>query len=119
MTENDAHAAFEAAGFSASNTTKKVVEYVSQTGRVIYLRLGQGFPQHADVVVDPKVASSSLLSIADVTVNPRVEFRFGSNMEAFPKKKNKGTEPEHYGRALQASSKVALLELCRTYAALP
>ena len=118
MTENDANAAFEAAGFSASNTTKKVVEYVSQTGRVVYLRLGQGFPQHADVVVDPKVASSSLLSIADVTVNPRVEFRFGSNMEAFPKKKTKAQNRSTTAETANIF-KSSSLELCRQFAALP
>jgi hypothetical protein len=81
--------------------------------------LGQGFPSHADVVIHPEVSASSLLSIAGMTRNPKNEWRCGSNMKAFPKRINKGQQPEHYGRALQATSVEALVALCKAYTLIP
>jgi len=120
ITESEARLALRSADFAASHETAKVAEYTStRTRRVLYLRLGQGFPQHADVVISPDIPAHALVSIPGVAVNPKVELRFGSNMKLFPKKTNGGQQPEHYGRALQASSVEALAALCRAYSAIP
>ena len=120
LTETEARKTIESLGFKVTYKTSKVVEYTEPTkSRVLYLRLGQGFPRHADVVVNPEIPASSMLAVSGVRVNPTVELRFGSNMKTFPLALNEGKEPEHYGRALQADSPEALDKLCREYARLP
>ena len=101
----------KAKAFVERSATKKVVEW-EKDGQVLYLRLGQGFPRHADVVVHPDADMSLLLVIPGVEVNKRVTFRHGSNMARFPKRRNKGKNDEHYGRALWVSSVLSLETLC-------
>jgi hypothetical protein len=97
-------------------STTKVVEFQSKiSGRAVYLRLGQGFPSHADVVVHPEVEKEKLLKISGVEANLRVEFRHGDHMKKFPTKVNNGNEPIHYGHALQVISAFALEKLCQAY----
>ncbi len=104
-------------GFTQAGQTAKLVEFRSlRTGRMLYVYKAQGFPIHADVVIDPAFNHTPLLTIPDVAPNKRVEFRHGSNMTTFPKKSNRGKKPEHYGRALHVSSTAALQRLCLAYA---
>jgi hypothetical protein len=120
MDQTDAHAAIQAAGFFEARRTAKVIEYSSdRASRVIYLRLGQGFPERADVVINPEVPTSALLSIPGITLDPSRELRFGSNMKAFPKATNEGKAPEHYGRLFRSHSCEALTAFCRAYAQIP
>ena len=103
-------------GFKQTYETKKLLQFQSsKSGRILYLYKSQGFPDHADVIVDPTFNSSLLLAIPNVSINKRVEFRYGSNMKTFPKKLNGGEKPEHYGRALYVTSEVALSSLCKAY----
>lgn len=103
-------------GFQLTDSTAKLVEYKSKaTGRVIYVYKGQGFPEHADVIVHPGADASAFLAIPGVRKNRRIIHRFGSNMTSFPTRVNKGTEPEHFGRALYVLTSEALAELCKTY----
>lgn len=112
--------AIESEGFKRTHKTEKVSEYESDhSGRVLYLRLDQGFPRHADVVIDPIVPLSSLIAVPEVELSRRGELRFGSNMTRFPKATNEGTEPEHYGRILNAFTADALKNLCHVYSQLP
>ena len=112
----EAKQAIESEGFSFKRSTTKVVEYASTSnGRVLYLRLSQGFPNHADVAIHPKVDATALYAIRDVEPNKRVEMRFSSNMAKFPKLLNGGKKPEHFGRAFCVLSASALSEFCREY----
>jgi hypothetical protein len=113
---DEATATIISEGFRLNDSTKKSAEFQSLTnGRVLYLRLDQGFPDHADVVVHPDVDAAALLAVPEVEANKRVTFRFGGNMSQFPKRLNGRRKPEHYGRALYAYSVSALAKLCREY----
>lgn len=104
-------------GFIQTGRTAKLVEFKSlKTGRMLYVYDAQGFPSHADVIIDPSFNHTPLLAIPNVAPNKRVEFRHGSNMASFPRRLNRGKEPEHYGRALYVSSASALQRLCLAYA---
>lgn len=116
ITLAEAKTTIESEGFRFADSTCKVVEYTSPSnGRVLYLRVNQGFPDHADIVIHPEVDASALLVIPDIEANKRVVFRFGSNMPKFPKRMNEGVKPAHYGRAFYAYSAAALGKLCREY----
>jgi hypothetical protein len=113
---SDAQHAFHRAGFSITSITKKLDEIRSaKTGRIVYMYTDQGFPDHADVIVHPETDPARLLSILNVEPNERVEFRFGSNMRAFPKHLNEGVDEQHFGRALYVYSPEAIVALCRAY----
>ena len=76
----DAQKTIEENHFSQSRSTSKIIEYKSKSnGRVLYLRLGQGFPQHADIAVHPEVDVSGFVKIDDVKLHKNV-FRYSSNM---------------------------------------
>ena len=113
---NEATAAIEGGGFRLRRATAKVAEYESiSNGQILYLRVNQGFPDHADVAIHPEASVTPILSIPGIEPNKRVEFRFGSNMSAFPKRLNDGQSPQHFGRALYALSPTALSALCKEY----
>lgn len=116
----DAQSTLKANSFAERSWTSKVVEYESENnGRVLYLRLNQGFPSHADVVVHPDTPLAGLLDISGVEVNKRVSLRHSSNMTRFPKRINEGQDPEHYGKALHISTATALAALCLAYGKRP
>lgn len=113
---SDAEKSFLANNYERCSATTKVIEFASRiNARRIYLRLGQGFPSHADVVVHPEVDAEPLLRIEGVEHNKRVEFRHGDHMTSFPKHIHGGEKPVHYGRALQVNSVFALNNLCEAY----
>jgi hypothetical protein len=112
----EAHNTLVANGFTQTNSTSKLAEYKSdRNGQVLHIYLKQGFPDHADVIVHPEINLSTLVSIPSVEINKRVAIRFGSNMTCFPKRLNKGQEPEHYGKALYVYTAAALASLCTKY----
>jgi hypothetical protein len=116
ITLGDAQHAFHRSGFTITSITAKLNELRSKrSGRVLYMYTDQGFPDHADVIVHPETEPSPILAIPDVTPNKRKEFRFGSNMRAFPKRLNEGADEQHFGRALYVCSPEAIEALCRLY----
>jgi hypothetical protein len=116
ITYEEATKAIETSGFQLKHSTSKVTEYESRmNGRVHYLRMNQGFPDHADLVIHPEVDSTPLIAIAEVEQNKRVKMRFGSNMPGFSEQMNGWAAPEHCGRALHVYSTNALEQLCRKY----
>ena len=115
MTPEEAQITILANGFERTHETKKVVEYRSkQNSRVLYLRLGQGFPKQADVVVHPDTESSSLRSLPEIKEHKNV-LRYSSNMRLFPEQINEGKAPENYGKAFHALTVQALAGFCKAY----
>ena len=113
---SEAQQCFEANGFIQSSSTKKVIEYESQSNLgVIYLRVEPGFPNYAYVVVHPSLNTAMLLSIEGVEVNPRNALRHSSNMKRFPKRSNRGKRPISYGQALHVHSRTALEAFSKTF----
>ena len=92
------------------------MEYESvASGRILYLRQGQGLPRHADVTIHPHADVSNLVSIRQIERSKRAPIRFGSNMTTFPAVVNRGAKPEHHGRAFYASSAPSLAYFCQEY----
>lgn len=101
----DVEKTIETREFIRSHTTKKVVEYrSSRNGKTLYFRTELGLPQYIRVVIDPLEDPTPFLTIRGVLVNSPKEFQHGSNMTAFPKRKNRGDDEIHYGRAFNISS---------------
>ena len=116
LTLSESKDAILSSGFSVKSSTVKLIEFESNTtDQMLYLYKQQGFPDHADVIVHPDTNTIALFAIPGIEPNRRVTYRFGSNMGAFPKRKNRGDAPEHYGRALYAFSELALAALCIEY----
>lgn len=106
---SEAQQCIEANGVTQSSSTKKVIEYLSQSNEgVIYLRVEPGFPNYAYVVVHPNLNVAALVGIEGVEVNPRNALRYSSNMKRFPKRINGGKDPISYGQALHVHSRTAL-----------
>lgn len=115
MTPEDARLTIEGLGYHPTKQTKKVVEYRStRQARVLYLRVDQGFPSRADVVVHPDSASEPLRALPGVTPHANV-FRYGSNFGLFPKRLNTGAAPQHYGKLFHVDGLNALAAFCRAY----
>lgn len=115
MTPEEAQLTILANGFERTNETKKVVEYKSKrNSRVLYLRLGQGFPKQADVVVHPETDSNGLRSLPDIREHKNI-IRYSSNMRLFPEQVNVGKGPENYGKAFHALTAQALTAFCKSY----
>jgi hypothetical protein len=115
ITLSDAEATIESSGFLRGASTSKVIEFKSKNnGRVLYLRVGQGFPKHADIAVHPETDLTSMLGIQDVKAHKNV-FRYSSNMSQFPERLNTGQKPENYGKALHVSTVEAMAKLCMAY----
>ena len=117
ITLSDAKTTIEANGFSQGTVTSKVIEYTSaRNGLILYLRVAQGFPIHADIALHPEVDLSNLTPIADLAPHKNV-FRYSSNMSKFQERVNTGKGPENYGKAFHARSVEALAKVCMVYGA--
>lgn len=107
----------ESSGLQKVRQTKKVAEYRSPaSGQVLYFRHEIGLPEYVRVVIHPGLPHGRLTAIEGVAVNEPKEFQHGSNMTAFPKRKNQGADEIHYGRALNVSSLEALQRLAVAFA---
>lgn len=105
----------ESNGFARGHETKKVVEFKSKTnGKALYFRTERGLPNYIRLVIHPFDDVSPLLIISGVEANKN-EFEHGSNMLRFPKKKYKGKDDIHYGRALNIFSLAALTEFSTAF----
>lgn len=112
----EAEACLYAGAFERLSTTSKVMQFKSlRNGRVLYLRLGQGFPSHADIVVHPDLDIESLIEIDGVQINGITELRHSNAMKSFPMRKHRGTGLIHYGRALQVRSPGELQAFCDAF----
>ena len=112
----EAESCIEGNGFTRVSATKKVIGFKSKlTGGTLYLRTDQGFPDHADVAVDPNLDVTTLIAINGVELNARNPLRHSSNLKEFPTRINGGKNPIHYGRALQVFSGHALLAMCQVH----
>lgn len=103
-------------GYHISRETQKVVEFVAPTsGRVVYLRLDSGLPNHVRVVVDPAFEADALFGLDGIS-RPRISSQCGTNMNRFPKKLNKGAKQIHYGTPIDATTLGSLDRLLAAYA---
>ena len=111
--------ALEASGFERTHATKKVVEYRCRSNnKIFYFRTEIGLPEYIRIVVHPSDDHSPLAAVPGVSINSPKEFQHGSNMKAFPKRKNEGEDEIHYGRAFNIASLLALTAFARAFNAL-
>jgi hypothetical protein len=116
MEKSQAVQVFVENGYQLSRETLKVVEFLAPTsGRVIYLRLDSGLPNHIRIVVDPDIESDALFNLDGIS-RPRISSQCGTNMTRFPKKLNKGAKQIHYGTPIDATTLGGLERLLAAYA---
>jgi predicted ATPase len=100
---------FTAQGYAHTRDTKKRDEYQAPiTGHYLYFSKGRDLTSSLQIVIHPHLKFEPFLDLPGVSCPKPDEFHHGSNMRQFPKRKNRGEEEIHYGRALKIDSPDAL-----------
>ena len=116
MRSEDVERMLKDSGLERTRSTKKLVEFRSPgTDRFLYFRSEIGLPGYIRVVIHPTEPYEDLTALAGVEVNSPKEYQHGSNMTVFPKRKNKGVDEIHYGRALNIDSLCALERFAKLF----
>lgn len=119
INQSDVESILDAAGLVRRRSTAKVMEYATAGGRhILYLRKDIGLPGYVRVVVHPNLDIAPFTALPGVALNSPKEFQHGSNMTAFPKRRNEGADEIHYGRALNITSVEALERFAKVFSRL-
>lgn len=89
--------------------TVKLDEYQAPTtGQFLYMYKERDLSSSIQVVIHPSLKLEPYLALPGVTCPKPDQFRHGSNMRQFPKRKHRGENETPYGRALEINSLEAL-----------
>ena len=100
---------YAAQGYARTRDTSKLDEYQAPTtGQYLYLYKERDLSSSLQIVVHPSLKIDPFLSLPGVTCPKPDQFRHGSNMRQFPRRKHRGESETPYGRALEINSIEAL-----------
>lgn len=100
---------FTAQRYARTRDTAKLDEYQAPTtGHFLYFYKERDLSSSIQVVVHPNLKFEPFLDLPGVTCPRPEQFRHGSNMRQFPKRKHRGETETPYGRALEIDSLEAL-----------
>lgn len=86
----------EMSGFISTNKTKKLAEFQSPVGQIIYVVKTTSKMNSINVMVHPGLKPEFLRLLGGVS-SVSNEYRYHSNMTRFPKRLNKGQNETAYG----------------------
>jgi predicted ATPase len=113
---------FSAQRYALTRDTVKLDEYKAPTtGQFLYLYKDRDLSSSVQIVIHPGLDIEPYLAVPGVLCPNPAEFRHGSNMREFPKRKHRGENEISYGRPLEINSLQALrrfLEVFDTLTAL-
>jgi len=96
---------FTAQRYARTRDTAKLDEYrAPTTGQFLYFYKERDLASSIQVVVHPDLKFESFLDLPGVTCPKPEQFRHGSNMRQFPRRKHRGEGETPYGRALEIDS---------------
>jgi hypothetical protein len=96
-------------GFKRTHETKKLEEFESTSGQVIYLYKEQALQGSVQLMVHPELKEQLFDGLQGVGVNASFPLRSGSNMRRFPKRQSEtAANPISYGRSMRAENLAAL-----------
>lgn len=100
---------FTAQRYKRTRGTVKLDEYQAPTtGQFLYMYKERDLTSSIQVVIHPGLKLEPYLALPGVICPKPDQFRHGSNMREFPKRKNRGENETPYGRALEINSLEAL-----------
>lgn len=100
---------FAAQRYSRTRDTVKLDEYQAPTtGQFLYMYKERDLSSSIQVVIHPSLKLDPYLALPGVLCPKPDQFRHGSNMREFPKRKHRGENETPYGRALEIGSLEAL-----------
>lgn len=100
---------FTAQSYVRTRETAKLDEYQAPaTGQYLYVYKERDLSSSIPVVIHPSLNYESYLALPGVACPKPDQFRHGSNMREFPKRKHRGESEIPYGRALDIESLEAL-----------
>lgn len=107
---NPIRVTFSNQGYARTHETAKLDEYQAPTtGQYLYIyKKPDGLKFPFQVIIHPGLKYEPFLGLPGVTCPKPDQFRHGSNMRQFPKRKNRGENEINHGRALEIESKEAL-----------
>lgn len=107
---NPVRVVFSNQGYARTHETAKLDEYQAPTtGQYLYIyKKPEGLKFPLQVIIHPGLKFEPFLELPGVTCPKPDQYRHGSNMRQFPKRKNRGENEIEYGRALEIDSKEAL-----------
>ncbi len=95
--------------YTRTRETKKLDEYQAPTtGQFLYIYKERDLSSSIQVVIHPNLKLEPYLVLPGVICPKPDQFRHGSNMREFPKRKHRGENETAYGRALEINSLEAL-----------
>ncbi|WP_237380152.1 DUF3696 domain-containing protein [Cupriavidus sp. SW-Y-13] len=101
--------AFTAQRYARTRNTAKLEEYQAPTtGQFLYFYKERDLSSSIQVVVHPDLKFESFVGLPGVTCQKPDQFRHGSNMRQFPKRRHRGEGETPYGRTLEIESLEAL-----------
>jgi hypothetical protein len=100
---------FTAQRYARTRDTAKLDEYQAPTsGQFLYFYKERDLSSSIQVVIHPSLKFDAFLGLPGVTCPKPDQFRHGSNMRQFPRRKHRGEGETPYGRALEIGSLEAL-----------
>lgn len=100
---------FAAQRYVRTRDTVKLDEYQTPTtGQFLYMYKERNLSSSIQVVIHPGLKLDPYLALPGVICPKPDQFRHGSNMREFPKRKHRGENETPYGRALEINSLEAL-----------
>lgn len=119
MNVNSIRGIFAAQGYIHTHETKKRDEFQAPfCGQFLYLFKERDLTSFMQIVIHPDLKFEPFLSLPAVTFPRPDGFHHGSNMRQFPKRKNRGKNEIHYGKALEIDSLEALARFLQFFKAL-
>ena len=107
---------FTAQRYRLTRDTVKLDEYQSPiTGEFLYMYKERDLSSSVQVVIHPGLKLEPYLALPGVICPKPDQFRHGSNMREFPKRKHRGENEAPYGRALEINSLEALARFLQVF----
>ena len=92
-------------GFALTRETVKLLEFQSpKTAQYIYFYKDRDHSTSIQLLVHPSLDIQPYRSLEDVTCQKPDQYRHGSNMSQFPKRRHRGENEIHFARSLEVSS---------------
>lgn len=92
-------------GFKRTHETKKLEEFESSGGQVIYLYKDQAMKDGVQILVHPGLEAAAFAAIPDVAPDAKFPLRSGSNMRRYPKRRSeKAVSFISYGRSMRVET---------------
>ena len=107
---------FSSQRYTRTRDTVKLDEYQAPTtGQFLYFYKERDLSSSIQVVIHPSLKLQPYLTVPGVHCPKPDQFRHGSNMRQFPKRKHRGESETPYGRALEIESLEALAKFLQFF----